>query len=196
MELKELLIRNLKSLSQVQTEFIKNLNNIDNFSSLIHEIKFSYKNGGRLYVAGNGGSAADAQHFVAELVCKFCKDRNPIPAEALTTDSSVITSIANDYSFDRVFERQLKAKLKPNDIFMGISTSGNSSNIINALKEAKKSGNKTILLTGGNGGEALNISDISIVIPSNITARIQEMHILFLHSLCEIIENELVFKIT
>ena len=195
MEFLKLLRQNIETLSSVNEKFIDHADNRENLSHTLREITNSYKKGGRLYVAGNGGSASDSQHFVAELVCKFSRDRISIPAEALTTDTSVITSISNDYSFDQIFARQLSAKLKPNDIFLGISTSGNSPNIINAFKEAKNKKNKSILLTGSDGGKSLELCDISIIVPSKITARIQEMHILFLHTLCEKIENELVFFI-
>ena len=194
MEFNKLLKRNIENLSSINAKFIDHSDNRKNFSIVLKEIINSYKKGGRLYVAGNGGSASDSQHFVAELVCKLSKDRISIPAEALTTDTSVITSIANDYSFDQIFARQLSGKLRPHDVFLGISTSGNSPNIINAFKEAKNKKNKSILLTGSNGGESLELCDISIIVPSKITARIQEIHILFLHTLCEMIENELVFN--
>tara|TARA_B100000242_G_C43002130_1_gene465564 strand:+ start:552 stop:1142 length:591 start_codon:yes stop_codon:yes gene_type:complete len=194
MEFNKLLKRNIENLSSINEKFIDHSDNRKNFSIVLKEIINSYKKGGRLYVAGNGGSASDSQHFVAELVCKLSKDRISIPAEALTTDTSVITSIANDYSFDQIFARQLSGKLRPHDVFLGISTSGNSPNIINAFKEAKNKKNKSILLTGSNGGESLELCDISIIVPSKITARIQEIHILFLHTLCEMIENELVFN--
>lgn len=146
-------------------------------------------NGGKILLAGNGGSAADAQHIAAELTGRFVKERIALPALALTVDTSALTAISNDYGFDRVFARQIEAFAKPNDLFIAISTSGNSANIMAALEIAKSIGCKTLGLSGKGGGEMNNLCDINIVIPEQNTARIQEMHILIGHILCTAIDD-------
>ncbi|HOK40129.1 MAG TPA: SIS domain-containing protein [bacterium] len=155
------------------------------------EIVKAYKNGGKLIIFGNGGSAADAQHIAAELVGRFLKEREPLEAIALNTNVSNLTAIANDYGYDEVFIRQLKCHLKENDIVFGISTSGNSKNVNEAIKYAKTKGNLTIGLTGKDGGELGKLVDIHININKNLSPRIQEAHITIGHILCEIIEEQL-----
>tara|TARA_B110000008_G_scaffold112083_1_gene114982 strand:+ start:555 stop:1121 length:567 start_codon:yes stop_codon:yes gene_type:complete len=149
------------------------------------------KNGGKLLLIGNGGSAADAQHIAAELVGRYKIDRDAIPAIALTTDSSILTSISNDYGFEQVFERQIEALANDNDVVIGISTSGKSNNIINAINLANKKGCNSICLTGGNGGLLKEICNVSIIAPSHETARIQEIHIFVGHTICHLIEQEM-----
>ena len=144
-----------------------------------------------IFWCGNGGSAADSQHLAAELVGRFKNNRRALRSVALSTDSSVISCIANDFSYDDVFSRQLEALGKPGDALVGISTSGNSINVINALKIARQMGITAVALLGKEGGEAKNHADLSLVVDSSSTARIQEMHILIGHTLCEIIEQEL-----
>ena len=139
---------------------------------------------------GNGGSASDAQHMTAELIGRFKVDSNPIPAIALTTDTSVITSIANDYDFDEIFSRQCEALVNKNDIVIAISTSGNSSNIINGIIEAKEKQSFVIGLTGNSGGKLKSEVDLLLDVPSNDTARIQESHRIIIHSLCQLIEKK------
>ncbi len=151
----------------------------------------AFKAGHSLYLMGNGGSAADAQHIAGELVGRFKKDRKPLPALALTTDTSVITAIANDYGYDQCFERQIDALSKEGDVVFGFSTSGNSVSILNALILAEKKKAKTIAFTGKGGGRLKDHADICLEIPSSDTARIQECHITIGHILCSIIENEL-----
>lgn len=145
--------------------------------------------GGKILLAGNGGSAADAQHIAAELTGRFVKERIALPALALTVDTSALTAISNDYGFERVFARQIEAFAKPNDLFIAISTSGNSINILAALEIAKSIGCNTLGLSGKGGGEMNNLCDINIVIPEQNTARIQEMHILIGHILCTAIDD-------
>ena len=152
----------------------------------------SLKNDGKLVSFGNGGSAADAQHFVAEFVGRFQKERNSLPAIAFTTDTSIITSIGNDYSFDQIFKRQCESLVNNNDVVLAISTSGNSKNVIAGVKMAKRKGAKIIGLTGKNKNQLVQLSDIAIQVPSNSTPRIQEVHRLILHSICQIVENEFV----
>ncbi|WP_449621684.1 D-sedoheptulose 7-phosphate isomerase [Robertmurraya sp. Marseille-Q9965] len=142
-----------------------------------------------IFFMGNGGSAADSQHLAAELVGRFVKERKGLPAIALTTDTSILTAVGNDYGYDEVFSRQVEALVRPNDIVIGITTSGNSSNILYAMTKAKENGAITIGLTGKDGGLLREISDHCIVIPSNTTARIQEAHILIGHIICEIIDE-------
>lgn len=148
----------------------------------------AYRRGNRILLAGNGGSAADAQHIAAEFVSRFMFDRPGLPAIALTTDSSMLPAIGNDYGYDKVFERQLEANGKEGDVFIGISTSGNSSNVLRALTRCKDLGITSIGLTGGSGriGEICNYL---IAVPSTKTPRIQETHILIGHLVCELVEN-------
>jgi D-sedoheptulose 7-phosphate isomerase len=145
--------------------------------------------GGKVLIAGNGGSAADAQHIAAELSGRFLKDRKGLPGIALTTDTSAITSIANDYGYAYVFSRQVEALGRPGDLFIGISTSGNSEGILNAFTAAKEAGCATLGLSGRDGGKMNELCDLNIVIPSNITARIQEMHITIGHILCKSVDD-------
>ncbi len=137
--------------------------------------------GKKILVCGNGGSAADAQHFAAEIVGRFTRERKAWPALALTTDTSVITAVANDYSYDHVFSRQVEALGQPDDILIGISTSGNSENVVRAMHQAQNSKMKTIALAGNQGGTLVEQADASITIPSAVTARIQEAHTFILH---------------
>ena len=147
--------------------------------------------GRKLLFFGNGGSAADAQHFAAEMVVRFSVDRKPIPAIALTTDSSILTATANDLGAERVFARQIEALGERGDVAVASSTSGNSPNVLNALAVAREKGLKTVALTGGGGGRMIELADVSIVVPSPVTARIQEMHLLIGHLLCGALEREL-----
>lgn len=151
----------------------------------------SYRKGGKILVCGNGGSAGDAQHMAGEFVNKFKIERKPLPCLALTTDTSILTSISNDYSFDEVFSKQVEAYGKAGDIFIGISTSGNSKNVIKAVETARKNGIFTICLLGRDGGILKDKCDLSIIVNSNDTPRIQESHILIIHLICEIVESEL-----
>jgi D-sedoheptulose 7-phosphate isomerase len=145
--------------------------------------------GNKVLIAGNGGSAADAQHIAAELTGRFVKDRKGLPGIALTTDTSALTSIANDYGYEYVFSRQVEALAQPGDLFIGISTSGNSQGILNAFTAAKNSNCKTLGLSGRDGGKMNELSDLNIVVPSPVTARIQEMHILIGHILCKAVDD-------
>ena len=154
----------------------------------------AFTNKKKLLLAGNGGSAADAQHIAAEFVNRFNFDRHGLPAIALTTDTSVLTSIANDYSYDRIFARQLETLGNAGDVFIGISTSGNSRNIVEALKVCRKEEIVTIVLTGSSGGQMKDLCDICIQVPSDETPRIQEVHILIGHIICFIVEEELFGK--
>ncbi|MGH9761730.1 MAG: D-sedoheptulose-7-phosphate isomerase [Blastocatellia bacterium] len=151
----------------------------------------SLRSNGKLLAFGNGGSAADAQHIVAELVNRLARDHPPIAAIALTTDTSIITSIANDLGFDYLFERQLLALGRPGDVALAISTSGNSPNVLRAVRAARSIGVETIALTGRTGGELARLADLALIVETESTQHIQETHIAIGHILCELIEDDL-----
>jgi len=154
----------------------------------------AYKKGNKTLIAGNGGSAADAQHIAGEFVSKFYFDRPGLASIALTTDTSILTAIGNDYGYEKLFSRQVQANGVEGDVFIGISTSGNSENIVEALKECKKKGMVTIGLTGESGGKMKELCDYCICVPSNETPRIQESHILIGHIICAVVEEEIFGK--
>jgi len=156
----------------------------------------SFKSGGKLLIVGNGGSAADAQHLAAEFVNRFEIERPPLPALALTTDTSNITSIGNDYSFDQIFSKQVRALGKPDDVLLAVSTSGNSANIMKAAEAARAMGIKVIALTGKGGGNLAGKADIHIDVDAKVTARIQEVHITVCHILCELVDHMLFQKVS
>jgi D-sedoheptulose 7-phosphate isomerase len=146
---------------------------------------------GKVILFGNGGSASDSQHIAAELVGRFKKDRTALAAVALTTNTSILTSLANDYGYDIIFAKQIEALGQKNDVAIGISTSGKAKNVINGIKQAKKMDIKTVALTGADGGELAKLADLSLVVNSSVTARIQEAHITIGHIICELIEEAL-----
>lgn len=150
----------------------------------------SLKSGGKILIFGNGGSAADSQHIAAEFIGRFKKERRALAAIALTTDTSALTALGNDYTFDIIFSRQIEALGKKGDVAIGISTSGNSKNVIEAIKKAKELGLVTITLTGNDGGLLAALSDIKLIVPSKVTARIQESHLTIAHTICELVEEE------
>lgn len=164
---------------------------LDNIKKSAEEICKALKNGNKILFCGNGGSAADAQHLAAELSGRFYYDRDPLPAEALHVNTSYLTAVANDYSYDKVYERAVKGQGKKGDVLIGISTSGNSANIVNALKAAVDKGMVTIGLTGETGGKMKDHCRYLLNIPSNDTPRIQEAHIMIGHAMCEIVESTL-----
>jgi len=164
------------------------LSQINQISSLIVE---AYRRKKKVILFGNGGSAADAQHIAGELVNRFHLEREALPAIALTTDSSVLTSIANDYDYSRIFARQVEALAKEGDVVIGISTSGSSSNVIEAVKTAKEKGAKTVGFTGNKGGKLAELVDFVISVPSDETPRVQESHITIFHIICCLVEREL-----
>jgi D-sedoheptulose 7-phosphate isomerase len=145
--------------------------------------------GGKVLVFGNGGSAADAQHLAAELVGRFARDRRALPAVALTTDASILTSVANDMGYAQVFRRQIEAHGRPGDVAIGISTSGRSANVLEALRAAREAGLLTVGLTGNGGGQVAGLVDHLIDVPHADTARIQEVHAMVVHILCQIVEE-------
>ena len=163
----------------------------DEFTQMLDLCFTSIEAGGKIMFFGNGGSAADAQHLATELSVRFAQDRAPIAGLALTTDSSTLTASGNDMGFDQIFARQIDAIGKEEDVAIGISTSGNSANVIEALKKAQSKGIKTIGLSGRDGGEMADVCDVLLIVPSNTTARIQEMHITLGQMLCGALEQKL-----
>jgi D-sedoheptulose 7-phosphate isomerase len=151
----------------------------------------TYKGGRKILIMGNGGSAADAQHFAAEIVGRFKLERRALPAIALTTDTSILTAVGNDYGFDRVFSRQVEALAEKGDVVIGISTSGNSPNVQLALEEASRKGCRTVALLGKDGGTIKNVAELSLIMPTNDTPRIQEGHITVIHIVCDLLEKAL-----
>ena len=147
-------------------------------------------NGAKVLIFGNGGSAADAQHFACELVGRFLRERRAVPAIALTADSSTLTAIANDYGFDRVFARQIEALGRPGDVAVGISTSGSSANVLSGLRCAKTRGLKTVAFTGGSGGPIGAAADVHVNVPHELTPRVQEVHRTLIHAVCDLIEQQ------
>lgn len=178
----------------VKEQILKDENLITLIKNASLEVIKAYKNGNKTLLAGNGGSAADAQHIAGEFVSRFYFDRPGIPSIALTTDTSILTAIGNDYGYDRLFARQVQAQGVKGDIFIGISTSGNSINIIEALKVCKEKEIISIGLTGQSGGKMADLCDYCIKVPSNCTPRIQESHIVIGHIICAIVEEEIFGK--
>jgi D-sedoheptulose 7-phosphate isomerase len=165
--------------------------NLDGIVSIIEAITTALKAGNKILLFGNGGSAADAQHLAAEFVNRFVIERPPLPAIALTTDTSVITSIGNDYDFSEIFSKQIRAIGQPGDVAWGISTSGSSPNVIKAIEVAKKIGMVTIGMTGKDGGDMAKMVDYSLNVSSNSTPRVQEVHITVGHVICEMVDYKL-----
>jgi len=185
--MEEIIKRVAKKSQRIQEDFLRK-----NASQLIHCAEYiskAFTNDRKLLLCGNGGSAADAQHIAAEFVNRFLLDRRPLPAIALTTDTSIITSVANDYSYKEVFSKQIQALGVEGDILLAISTSGNSNNILSAIRAAKERALHTIGLIGGDGGKMLPLVDLPMVVESNETPRVQETHILAGHLICELVEN-------
>jgi len=174
---------------QTAQKFLDLQNKEEEIKKIATVIFDTLKNGNKLLIFGNGGSAADAQHMAAELVGRFLKERKALSAIALTTDTSILTSISNDYSFNEVFERQIEAIGKNKDIAFGISTSGNSENVYLGLKKAKQLGLTTIALLGKNGGKIKDIAEINLIVNCDYTPTIQELHIFIIHNICKTIED-------
>lgn len=180
--------KNLEASIQAKHQLLADEECLRLFSRAVETVVDRYKQGGRIYIAGNGGSAADAQHLAAEFVSKLARDRAPLPAEALTVDSSILTAIGNDYGFDLVFSRQLAGKATAKDVFLGITTSGNSPNILKALEQCRTMGVPSLVFVGRDGGQAKALADHAIVVPGIATSTIQELHIVLAHTLCECVE--------
>lgn len=177
--------------SSVETKknFFENGKNAEIINEAANLIIEAYKAGGKLIVFGNGGSAADSQHMAAEMMVRFKKERKSLPCIALTTNTSNITACGNDYSFDDIFSRQVEGLADNKDVIIAISTSGNSPNVIKAVKIAKDRDAKVIVMTGKDGGKLKGLGDVSMLVEDDNTARIQEVHILIIHILCELIDD-------
>lgn len=185
-------------LDEVVKEQIRNLEvirtngYIESVSEVIDMQIAALKRGNKVLIAGNGGSAADAQHFAGEFVGRFLKERKGMPAIALTTDTSVLTCIGNDYGYDKIFARQIEALGKSGDVFIGISTSGNSQNVIEAVEKAKEMGIQTVGLLGKDGGKLKEICDQVMLVPLKETPRVQEIHTMTVHMMCEMVESKMI----
>lgn len=176
---------------KVKESLLTNDQLLETVSNLADEIVACISHGGKLVICGNGGSASDALHFAGEIVGRFQKERKAWPAVVLNADVATMTAIANDYGYDEVFARQVEGHVKPEDVFIGISTSGNSENVYRAMLKAKEIGAKTACLVGKDGGKIGRESDYAIIVPCNVTARVQESHIIIIHILCELAEVKL-----
>ncbi len=189
--MEDIILKRFRENTEVNTRFIKD--HLPGLLEGVRLISLAFEAGNTVFLFGNGGSAADAQHLAAEFVNRFIMDRPPLPAIALTTDTSIMTSISNDAAFDEIFAKQLRALGKKGDIAIGISTSGKSGNVLKGFEVASEMGMKMIALTGNDGGPLAKMADISLTVPSTSTPRIQEAHILIGHVLCEMVERELFF---
>ena len=178
--------RALRESIKAKEDFIRE--NTDKLILFAEKIALALTSDRKLLLCGNGGSAADAQHIAAEFVNRYVLERPPLPALALTTDTSILTSVGNDYSFEETFSKQVKALGMKGDVLLALSTSGNSPNVLMAVKTAKKQGIFTVGLTGGDGGELADLAEISLVVKSHTTPRIQETHILVGHIICELVD--------
>ncbi len=192
--MENIILKRFKESSEVKTRFLKE--NLPKLLDVIKLVSHTFEAGNKLFFFGNGGSAADAQHLAAEFVNRYIIDRPPLPAIALTTDTSILTSVSNDLAFNEIFAKQLRALGKEGDVAIGISTSGNSPNVIKAFEVAKEMGMKTVALTGNDGGGIAKMANFPLIVPSTSTPRIQEAHILIGHILCEMVEHYLFFKVT
>ena len=188
--MKRLIINEIQNSLNIKNEILNNNEIITQIENLVNHCIISLKSGGKIIFCGNGGSFADSQHLAAEFVSRLRFDREPLPALALGTNSSNMSAIANDYGYEQVFKREIIALAEKKDVFIPISTSGNSKNIIHAIKEANKKNIKTVALTGFSGGKIKELCD-SIIIPSDIVEKIQEVHIMIGHILCFLIEEKL-----
>ena len=188
--MKNQIIKTFEESINIKTKMIQFLP--ENIVTAIELMLECFRKGGKILLIGNGGSAADAQHIAAELIGRFKLHREGLPAIALTTNTSILTALTNDFGYEDVFSRQLETLGDEKDILIALTTSGNSPNILQTVKIARKKGIKVIGLTGGTGGELKDTADISIVVPSDNVPRIQESHIMIGHIICEIVENELV----
>lgn len=191
--MEEIILKRFEETDKIKTRFIQE--NLLQFLTVIKLIANALENGNKILLFGNGGSAAEAQHIAAEFVNRFVMNRPPLPAIALSTDSSILTSIGNDESFSEIFSKQVLALGKEGDIAIGISTSGNSANVIRATEVAKNMGIETVAFTGNDGGDLAKVADYSLIVPSNRTPCIQEVHMAAGHILCEMVEAQ-IFKIT
>jgi D-sedoheptulose 7-phosphate isomerase len=189
---KDRIIRTFVESARVKTIFVRE--NADRIIEVVQLIVRTFREGGKVILFGNGGSATDASHLAAEFVNRFLIDRPPLPAIALTTDPAVMTSIGNDFGFDQLFSKQLAALGRKGDVAIGISTSGNSANVIRAIEMAKEKGLRTVVLTGGTGGKLAALAEHTFIVPTNFTPHIQETHITLGHVICQMVDEELYGK--
>jgi D-sedoheptulose 7-phosphate isomerase len=187
--MKDEMIQTFRESADLKVKFIRQ--NAEALEKIVKMVVETFKAGNKVLLFGNGGSAADAQHIAAEFVNRFQIERPPLPAIALTTDTSILTSISNDYGYADSFAKQVKALGKEGDVAIGISTSGTAANVLKAIKVAQEMGLKTVSFTGGDGGDLAKLTDITLVVDSSITARIQEVHITIGHVLCEMVDRML-----
>lgn len=195
MSTKRIYIENeIRNSIEVKQKILDNSEILDLLEQMANHIVKSINDGGKLLLCGNGGSASDAIHIAGEIVGRFKKERKAYPAIALNADIATMTAIANDYGYDQVFSRQVEGLMQKDDILLGISTSGNSENIIKAFEKAKEVGGRTFLFSGKTGGKLKELADISIIVPSDITAHIQEAHECLYHILCGLLEENMTEK--
>ena len=187
--MKEAIIKAFDESAQVKVAFVRD--NVDKIVEVVQLISQAFREGKKVVLFGNGGSAMDASHIAAEFVNRFLMERPPLPAIALNTDTAVLTSISNDYDYSQVFSKQLAALGHEGDVVIGISTSGNSPNVIKAIDVAKKNGMRTVILTGGTGGKLANLADHTFIVKTKHTPRIQETHITLGHAICQMVDEEL-----
>jgi D-sedoheptulose 7-phosphate isomerase len=184
-----IILKAFEDSAQIKIKFAKD--NVDKIVDVVQLIAQAFREGKKVILFGNGGSAMDASHIAAEFVNRFLMERPPLPAIALNTDVAVLTSISNDYDFTQVYSKQLTALGHEGDVVIGISTSGNSPNVIKAIQTAKKNGMKTVVLTGGTGGKLASLADLAFIVPTKVTPRIQETHITLGHTICQLVDEEL-----
>jgi D-sedoheptulose 7-phosphate isomerase len=184
----EIIRHAIRESIEVKAELLEQ--HVSIIASLAELLIKAFRVGGKVVLFGNGGSAADAQHVAAEMVNRFQMNRDALPAIALTTDTSILTSVGNDIAFDQVFSRQVRALVQKGDVVVGISTSGNSPNILNGILAAREKGAITLGFTGRNGGKLKDLVDICLCVPSDSTPRVQEAHITIWHAICEVVEQE------
>ena len=187
--MKEAIIQAFEESARIKVKFARE--NADKIIEVVQLIAQAFRDGRKVILFGNGGSAMDASHIAAEFMNRFLIERPPLPAVALNSDTALLTCISNDYDFSQVFSKQLSALGHEGDVVIGISTSGNSPNVIKGLEVAKKNGMKTVALTGGTGGKMAGLADYAFIIPTKVTPRIQEAHITLGHTICQLVDEEL-----
>jgi D-sedoheptulose 7-phosphate isomerase len=187
--MKDAIIKAFEDSAQVKVKFARE--NADKIIEVVQVIAQAFREGRKVILFGNGGSATDASHIAAEFMNRFLIERPPLPAIALNSDAALLTCISNDYDFSQVYSKQLTALGHEGDIVIGISTSGNSPNVLKAIETAKKNGMKTVILTGGTGGKMAGLADYAFIVPTKVTPRIQETHITLGHTICQMVDEEL-----
>jgi len=187
--MKDSIVKIFEESAQVKVKFAKE--NADKILEVVQVIAQAFREGKKVLLFGNGGSAMDASHIAAEFVNRFLMERPPLPAIALNTDTAVLTSISNDYDYSQVFSKQLAALGNEGDVVIGISTSGNSPNVLKAIEVAKKNGMRTVVFTGGTGGRLAKLADFTFIVATKATARVQETHITLGHTICQLVDEEL-----